>query len=90
MIHVVCIGVAPPRLFTPVMYMYLGIDIDCKLCFEGYADEEVSKASQQMDIVKDFLYFRSKPLAWMLFKSCVITDVLPTDFIHQSIFQRQE
>ena len=43
-----------------------------------------------MDIVKDFLYLSSKPLAWMLFESCVITDVLPTSFIHQSILQRQE
>ena len=43
-----------------------------------------------MDIVKDFHYLSYKPLAWMLFKSCVITDVLPTDFKHQSILQRQE
>ena len=34
--------------------MYLGIDIDCKLRFEDYADKIISKASQRMYIVKKF------------------------------------
>ena len=34
--------------------MYLGIDIDCKLRFEDYADKIISKASQRMHIVKKF------------------------------------
>ena len=52
---------------------YLGIDIDCKLRFEDYADKVISKASQRMYIVKNFLYLSSKPLARRLFKSFVVS-----------------
>ena len=72
--------------------MYLGIDIDCKLRFEDYADKIISKASQRMHIVKKFslsaLQTSGMHAYWRF--CCVITDVLPTDFIHQSILQRQE
>ena len=53
--------------------MYLGIDIDCKLRFEDYADKIISKASQRMYIVKNFLYLRSRPLVCMLIDRFVVS-----------------
>ena len=53
--------------------MYLGIDIGCKLRFEDYADKIISKASQRMYIVKNFLYLRFRPLVCMLIDRFVVS-----------------
>ena len=57
--------------YCPVKH--LGVDIDSKLRFEDYVQRKFGKAIQRMYAVKKMLQLSSKPLASIVFKSCVVS-----------------
>ena len=68
---------------------YLCVTVDDKLRYHDHVQSIVTTASQRMYIVKNFVYYSSKPLSHMLFKSFIvslITYCLPIIFtsIHAS------
>ena len=62
---------------------YLGVVVDDKLRFQEHVQSALSTASQRMYIVKNFVFFSSKSLSNMLFKSFIVSLIsycLPTFF----------
>ena len=62
---------------------YLGVIVDDKLRFQEHVQSAVSTASKRMYIVKNFVFFSSKSLSNMLFKSFIVSLIcycLPTIF----------
>ena len=52
---------------------YLGVIVDKDLRFHEHVQSVVTTAARRMYIVKNFVYFSSKPLANMLFKSFIMS-----------------
>ena len=63
------------------------------LRFEDYVQRIAGKASQRMYVVKKMLHLSPKPLAFMMFKSCVVSlfmYLLSACFAHEHMYHRQE
>ena len=52
---------------------YLGVTVDDKLRFQDHVQSAITTASQRMYIVKNFVFFSSKSLSVMLFKSFIVS-----------------